>query len=57
SDIIKKRSTTTTTKTKTPTPDPVTSIEGNDVIIHLEQGDIDTRKKKISKQSLRTILG
>ncbi|CAF5091686.1 unnamed protein product, partial [Rotaria sp. Silwood1] len=38
SDIIKKRSTTTTTTT-TPTPDPVTSIEGNDVIIHLEQGD------------------
>jgi hypothetical protein len=49
SHIIKKRSSTT--------PDPVTSAEGDDIIIHLEQADIDTRKKKMSKQSLLTLLG
>jgi hypothetical protein len=51
SHIIKKRSSTTTT------PDPVTSAEGDDIIIHLEQVDIDGRKKKMSKQSLLTLLG
>ncbi|CAF2031367.1 unnamed protein product [Rotaria magnacalcarata] len=56
SHIIKKRSTTTTTTTAT-TPGPVTSVESDDVVIPLEQVDIDARTKKMSKQSLRTILG
>ncbi|CAF4207043.1 unnamed protein product, partial [Adineta steineri] len=37
--------------------DCITSTEGNDVVIHLEQDDIDTKKKKMSKQSLRSLLG
>ncbi|CAF1297665.1 unnamed protein product, partial [Rotaria magnacalcarata] len=44
----------TTTAT---TPGPVTSVESDDVVIPLEQADIDARTKKMSKQSLRTILG
>ncbi|CAF1558755.1 unnamed protein product [Rotaria magnacalcarata] len=51
SHIIRKRSTTVIS-------DPVISAEGDDdVVIHLEQIDIDARKKKMSKRSLHTILG
>ncbi|CAF3660239.1 unnamed protein product [Adineta steineri] len=51
SHLIKKRSTSSTTS------EPVTSTEGDNVVIHLEQDDIDTKKKKMSKQSLRSLLG
>jgi hypothetical protein len=53
SHIIKKRSINTITST----PEPLTSAEGEDVVINLEQVDIDAGKKKMSKQSLRTLLG
>jgi hypothetical protein len=53
SHIIKKRSINTITST----PEQKTSAEGEDVVIHLEQADIDAGKKKMSKQSLRTLLG
>ncbi|CAF4311531.1 unnamed protein product, partial [Adineta steineri] len=51
SHLIKKRSTSSTTS------EPVTSTEGDDVVIHLEQDDINAGKKKMSKQSLRSLLG
>jgi hypothetical protein len=45
-NVIKKRSTTSTA-------DSVTS-DVDDLIVHLEQSDIDMRKKKLSKQNLRS---
>ena len=50
SDIIKNRSVSTT-------PETVTKLDGDDIIIPLEQADIDARKTKMSKASLRTLLG
>jgi hypothetical protein len=44
-NIVKKRSATSTA-------DSVTSDVDN-LIVHLEQSDIDMRKKKLSKQHLR----
>jgi hypothetical protein len=49
SSIIKKRS-------ETSTADSVTS-DVDSLIVHLEQSDIDTRKKKLSKKDLRSLLG
>ena len=39
------------------TVEPVTTVEGDDLIIQLEQTDIDARIKKMPKKSLRTLLG
>jgi hypothetical protein len=47
-NVIKKRSATSTA-------DSVTSDVDN-LIVHLEQNDIDMRKKKLSKQHLRNLL-
>jgi hypothetical protein len=48
-NVIKKRSATSTA-------DPVKS-DGDNLIVHLEQSDIDMREKKLSKQHLRSLLG
>ncbi|UJR17576.1 hypothetical protein I4U23_004472 [Adineta vaga] len=55
SHIIKKRSTSTFVSAEK--SDIVTSIEGDNIIFHLEDDDIDLRKKNLSNQTLRSILG
>lgn len=51
SHIVRKRSTIASRS------EPMTTMEGDDFIVQLEQTDIDARKKRIPKQSLRTLLG
>ena len=38
------------------TAQPVPTVEDDDIFIQLEQIDVDARQKKMSKQSLRTLL-